>query len=391
MARAVSLAIFVLAVGTRAPAQTSTVAESVFHPWQMRNATPARTGQSEAPGAVLGQLDWSFHVAGHVPQIAVAQDGSIYLGTIFNDNPWNNEAYAYALTSEGALKWRQKVRPYDWGASQGTSGGPAVDDAGNVLIPSTYTQLVKLSSDGDPVWIHQGSHQALIQGSPAVLPDQSIRHTIFPDRLLALDDVGTPLFTGPAYNSAATVAVAGNGEMALGGLRISQYHTSVDLQYFNADGTLRWQKSSIRGASGTPIIGPDGTVYAPFVVPGKAYHPDGTVKWTTDVSAGTAALSNTGILYFPNAGVVAVVAATGLRAWTTAIPGGVLQEPAIDALGNVFVTTQDGKLWSVSPAGTVNWSLQVCDKFLTGPVVAAGGRVVAAGMTANQKYVFAIR
>ncbi len=116
---------------------------------------PVRVGRRHA-----GQLDWRFPIAGRVPQIAVALDGNIYLGTVFNENDWNNESYAYALTATGALKWRQKVRSYDWGAGQGTSGGPAVDDEGNVLIPSTYTQLLKLSSEGDTIWTYQGQHQS---------------------------------------------------------------------------------------------------------------------------------------------------------------------------------------------------------------------------------------
>jgi outer membrane protein assembly factor BamB len=264
-----------------------------------------------------------------------------------------------------------------------------VDDSGNVVIPSTYTQLVKMTSEGDTLWIHQGNYQALIQGAPAVLPDQTIRHTMHPDGLVALDPAGTTLFTGTPQNAAATVSVAANGDMALSGVRTVEPHGSKDIQYFNANGTLRWEKTSSRGAFGTPIFGPDGVVYAPFL--SKAFLSDGTIKWTTDVGSTTAALSDTGVLYFPSGGVVAVLAATGTRLWTVPIPGTVLQDPAIDALGNVFVTTLDGKVWSISPTGGVNWSLQVCDKFLTGPVVAAGGRIVAAGMTGNQKFVFAVR
>ena len=372
-----------------APAADLGAAHAPPHPWQMRDSTPARTGQSPAAGASQGQLDWKFPIAGIVPQIAVAQDGTLYLGTVFNENPWNNEAYAYALTSTGDLRWRRKVTPYAWGASQATSGGPAVDDGGNVLIPSTNTQLLKLTGDGDSLWVHQGSSNAIIQGSPAVLPDQTIRHTIYPERLIAKDAAGNTLYTGPAFNSGATVAVGANGEMALGGLRTDKRHGSVDIQYFNADGTLRWQRTSSNGAQGTPVIGPDGVVYAPFLA--KAFFPDGTAKWSTDVTTSTAALSDSGVLYFPSGGVVAVLAATGARAWTTTITGGVLGEPAIDALGNVFVTTSDGVLWSVSPTGGINWSLSVCDRFLTGPVIASGGRVVAAGIAGNQKYVFAVR
>ena len=261
-------------------------AEALPHPWQMRNSTPARTGQSPAVGASQGQLDWKFPIAGTVPQMAVAQDGTIYLGTVFNENAWNNESYAYALDSSGGtLLWRRKVTPYVWGASQATSGGPAVDDAGNVLIPSTNTQLLKLTGDGDSVWVHQGSANAIIQGSPAVLPDQT--HPAH-DLSRAPDRQGRrrhTLFTGPAFNSGGTVAVAANGEMALGGAAHHEPHTSVDIQYFNADGTLRWQRTSISGAQGMPVFGPDGSVYAPFLA--TAFFPDGTVKWTTDVYLST--------------------------------------------------------------------------------------------------------
>ena len=132
-ARAVLLVFMCSTLGLSALAQDAAgVMQSATHPWQMRNATAARTGQSASVGATLGELDWRINVAGYAPQIAVAQDGSIYLGTVFNENNWNNESYAYALTSAGGLKWREKVTSYEWGASQGTSGGPAVDDAGNV-------------------------------------------------------------------------------------------------------------------------------------------------------------------------------------------------------------------------------------------------------------------
>src|SRR5688500_10732877 len=127
MTRRVLLLVFLAAsLASSASAQDAALADLLPHPWQMRNANAARTGQSPALGAALGDLDGRFHVAGDGPQIAVGQDGSIYLGTVFNENQWNNESYAYALTSAGALKWRRKVTPYDWGASQATDGGPAV-------------------------------------------------------------------------------------------------------------------------------------------------------------------------------------------------------------------------------------------------------------------------
>ncbi len=358
------------------------------HAWAMRNATAARTGQSTYPGATGGVLDWKFYIAGWANNFAVAQDGSIYLGNVFNQESWSNENYLYALTSAGELKWRVKVKPYNWGASQAIQGSPALDGAGDVVTPSTYTQLIKFSSDGDPLWTFQGHWNTISNPSPAVLPDNSIRHTISPAGLLGLSNYGTALLTGPG-NSSGTVAVSPNGEMAIGGIRSIEPHGSLDLQYFNADGTLRWDKWSTYGAQGTPLFGPDGVLYAPFLA--KAYRPNGTVKWTTSVSAGSAALSSTGVLYFPSGGVVAVSAASGAVQWTVAIPGGVLGEPAIDSSGNVFVTTSAGRLWSVSPGGTVNWSLQVCEQFLTSPVIGTTGNVIACGKQGYKFFVFSIK
>lgn len=358
------------------------------HPWAMRNATPARTGQSTRQGATLGALDWKFYIAGVVSNFAVAQDGSIYLGTVFNEDIWSNEAYTYALTSEGDLKWRVKVKPYNWGASQGIRGTPALDRAGDVVIPSTYTQLLKFTSDGDPLWMFQGDWNYGAHSSPAVLSDDSIRHTIAQVGLLGLSNYGTPLLTGPG-NFSGTVAVSPNGDMAIGGIRSIEPHGSLDIQYFNADGTLRWDRQSTWGAEGTPLFGPDGILYAPFLA--TAFHPNGTVKWTTSVSAATASLSSTGVLYFPRGGVIAVSAATGAVLWTVPIPADVLNDPAIDSSGNIFVTTSDGRLWSISPAGAINWSLKVCEQFLSGPAIGSTGNVLACGLQSYKFYVFSIK
>jgi outer membrane protein assembly factor BamB len=109
------------------------------------------------------------------------------------------------------------------------------------------------------------------------------------------------------------------------------------------------------------------------------------------VGSFAAALGNNGVLYFPSGGVVAVDSATGVRLWKLPLPGTNLPEPAVDAAGNVFVTSQDGTIYSVSPAGTLNWSLKPCDKFLRGPVVGPAGSVLAPGIVGYDKFVFSVR
>ena len=149
---------------------------------------------------------------------------------------------------------------------------------------------------------HQGSPQAIIQGSPAVLPDQTIRHTIFPAGLLALDSAGTTLFIGspPPQNAKATVSVAANGDMAVSGVRTmspTDRSTSSTSTPTARSAGRRRRPSAPREPRSS---GPTASVYAPFL--GKAFFPDGTVRWTTDVMSFTAALGNNGVLYFPELG-----------------------------------------------------------------------------------------
>jgi hypothetical protein len=370
------------------PFATSAVAD---HPWAMRNSTQNRSGQSTYRGATAGTLDWRFLVAGFVNQFAVASDGSIYLGNVFNQEYWSNENYIYGLTATGELKWRQKVTPYEWGVNQAIKGSPALDSSGNVVIPSTNTELLKYTGAGDFLWRYLGNPIFVDNSSPAVLSDDSIRHTIWDAGLLALTLAGVKLWNNTAGNVLGVVAVGPNGAMAIGGIKSSEYHGSVALQYFSPTGVFLWSKSTPSGAEGTPIIGPDGTIFAPFL--SAAYNPDGSVKWSNGVRSATAALGANGVLYYATAfAVTAVNSSNGAVLWTTNIPGGgVNPDPAIDSGDNIFVTTTTGSVWSINAAGGINWNAKFCEKFVTGPVVGGTGNLIACGQDRFKFYVYSIK
>src|SRR5688572_8346987 len=96
------IATLLLVVGPL-PAQGSTSVRSAphspraaaprIHPWPMRFGDPARTGRSGAAGAQLGQLEGKTRIAGVVPQIAVAADGTRHCGSVFHEEWWSNELY----------------------------------------------------------------------------------------------------------------------------------------------------------------------------------------------------------------------------------------------------------------------------------------------------------
>ncbi|MFN3466802.1 MAG: PQQ-binding-like beta-propeller repeat protein [Candidatus Brocadiales bacterium] len=72
---------------------------------------------------------------------AIVPDGTIYFGS--------NDAHLYALSPEGALRWRFNTR----GA---VTSSPAVGDEGTVYVGSSSGTLYALSPTGEEKWEGQG-------------------------------------------------------------------------------------------------------------------------------------------------------------------------------------------------------------------------------------------
>ena len=377
-------------IGVGAHGPTARTAATV-HPWAMRYGDPARTGRSAFPGPQIGEIDWRFRIAGTVPSVAVARDGTVHCGTVFHEEWWSNESFVYALTPAGELEWRLKVEPWDWGASQGVGGGPALDVQERVHVPSARGRLYQLAANGGILWTYQGYVGATHESSPAVLPDGSVRHYFTVKGLTGLAGDGAQLFQNPgAYTGRSSVAVAANGEMALSGVKSNEPHGAPALYYFNADGTLRWSRSTLTGEESTPAIGDDGTVYAQYLGT-AAVRPDNTILWTTG-GATTRALGRNGVLYLGGGSTIRLVsAATGATISTIALPGGVNEGLAIDAGGNVYATTGNGFACAYAANGTPIFEKKVADALTTGPAIATDRRIVAAGGEGFVKYVYSIR
>ena len=362
------------------------------HPWPMRYGDPARTGRSGDPGAALGELDWKFRIAGSVPQFAVARDGTVHCGTLFHEEWWSNDSFVYALTGAGALEWRAKVAPYDWGFAQDVQGSPALDLAERPSLPSASGRLYQFSPAGEIVWTYQGNAGATHSSSPAVLADGSTRHYMLGHGLVGVDANGAQLFRNTGvYTIQSSVAVAANGEMALSAVRSNEPHTFPAIYYLNADGSLRWLRTTLKGEDSTPVIGDDGTVYARFNGT-TAFRPDNTVVWSNGTPATTRALGRNGILYLlAGTSIRLVDAATGIEASSIGLPGSGNDGLALDVAGNVYATTSNGYACAYTAAGAPIFETKVCDTFTTGPVIATASRIVAAGKEGFTRFVYSIR
>jgi hypothetical protein len=325
----------------------------------------------------LGQLLWKYRTNGQVPGLAVDRSGHVFTGATFTDPFWSNEVYITAINRDGTPFWRRKVTPYEWGFSQGVDSWPAINLDGSVVVNSTNSELLKFSNAGIPFWTVHRSNNTINDSAIAILPDQTLAHYQHIGGLRKMRADGSTIWE-TAASSQSSVAVAGNGEMALGGVRTQEPHGSRDITYFNSFGAVQWYRNSTHGANIQAMIGPDGVVY--YYGMSARSRIDGSVIWSASAGSPQAMSPNGKIVYgVSGTSVNAVDASSGTILWNCNTTRNLNLGLAVDSQNRIFATSADGHFISISSAGVVQWDTAICHSFKTPPVIGSHGQAYASG------------
>ena len=183
--------------------------------------------------------------------------------------------------------------------------------------------------------------------------------------------------------------------------------TGEELWHVSPDGNILWKYNinpsglTTQVGLSVPAIGADGTVY---IAGDKLYAitPEGILKWTA-FSTTTESLHNSpvigedGTVYFVfhNIPLTALDPDDGTVKWSC--PLGVedhcFASPAIGPGGNIYVATQPGLLYAVSPAGQIIWTFDLESVGFTGifrcsPAIGSDGSVYFGINTGNPSSAF---
>ncbi len=332
-----------------------------------------------------------------------------------------------------------------WATSVGGAmrGGPVVDAQGNIYVGCEDKKLYSITANGAIKWTYTSDYP--FYPTPAIGSDGTIYGAS--DMVQALTPAGAlkwkyerrdiamvitvPLKLNTAGDTIYLVANSSTGQ----GDRIIALNT--------ANGTAKWEMKFSKGSSSTPGIGPDGTVYVgseeatvyaldpltgavkwqhqeagslgirgPIAIDdsGNIYfcrstqspaanavvclNPNGSIKWTYSTGEYLAnppsiAIGVDGTIYAGFYGMHAI-APNGQKKWSSKTTGNVGIYPGaavVDASGNVYFGTSDGKILAYSANGIALWQgdhgANSC-----GPVLAATGLLYFSG---NQGSVFAVK
>jgi outer membrane protein assembly factor BamB len=263
-----------------------------------------------------------------------------------------------------------------------------------------------------PVWTFEGL--GTVFGSPAIGPNGEI--------VVGTEETNTESNSGKVYsfNPNGTVrwvytgadwfdsspAIASDGTVYIGCWDNYLYALDGDSFKLTSEDYL-WRFPTESIITATPTIGPDGTIYV-----GShdgimyAIRPDGTAKWakgydSTSPIEGGAVLNDAGdTLYFGNddGELHAVDTATGNKVWSFQVPAfhdlldkpyqrAIYSAPLIDSLDQVYFGCENGRLYEISPTGTLSDSFPAEDSILSSPIMDSVGRLFFAS---QDGYLYAV-
>jgi outer membrane protein assembly factor BamB len=281
-----------------------------------------------------GTIKWEYSITGYIWSSAPAIDenGIIYIGTI-----WASQNYLYAFYPNGTLKWR-----YPTSYLGDIYSSPVIGNDGTIYFGDEDAYINALYPNGTLKWRYRTTGAVL--SSPAIGSDRTIYCGSHDGGLYALDpDTGVVIWrfaTGGWVRTAPCIAEDG-----------TIYCVSLDnyLYAIAPNGSMKWRTDV--GAGTSPTIGHDGTIYAGW---NKLYavNPiDGHINWVYDpgsnrcIEGGTPAHSADGTIY---CGVIYRV-------------GG---------------SSQGGEIVAINPDGTEKWRETIADyRVQSAPAISEDGTI----------------
>jgi outer membrane protein assembly factor BamB len=281
-----------------------------------------------------GSMKWKYDNHGHFESApAIDENGIIYIGTI-SEHP----SHLYAFYPDGTVKWAYQ-------SGENIFSSPVIGSDGTIYYGGESHSINALWPNGTLRWRYQTDF--IVYSSPAIGDDGTVYCGCHDGYLYALyPNNGTLKWRFPTGDWIRTSPCIGDDGTI--------YCVSLDgyLYALYPNGSMKWRTNV--GAGTSPTIGTDGTIYAGWDTL-YAINPDGSVKWAVDahgdIEGGIPCTSKDGIIYYGTSnGYIVAVNPNGTKRWMKYI-GECQMAPAIDDSGTVYIGDGYGYLHAFGGSG----------------------------------------
>jgi outer membrane protein assembly factor BamB len=344
-------------------------------PWPMYCHDVRHTGRSPySTTNNLGEEKWKFDIYGPFwGGPVIDEEGIIYIGT---DS-------VYAIYPNGTLKWRFEER-------FSVSSTPVIDENGVIYVATFWAGPQYMwainKEDGTLKWKYL--MEDWVASSPAIGDDGSIYFGCFNNRIYALYPNGTLKWkykTGDVVLSSP--AIGSDGTVYCGS------HDKNLYAFYPINGTVKWKFRTGESIRVSPCIAGDGTIYC---VSRDSYlyalHSDGTMKWKTNVHAGTSpTIGQDGTIYAGWDNLYAVNPNNGSIRWIFDVRGKIEGGTPCNSIdGTIYLGNGDGSdIVAVNPDGTEKWRKTIQGDVQSAPAIGKDGTIyIGNGMDDGHLYAF---
>lgn len=237
---------------------------------------------------------------------------------------------------------------------------------------TTAVDIQVVANDYSLKWTFDTHRDDIYSLGGAIVYSVALGHdgTVYVDNefnLFAVSPEGEELWMARLEGSGKSISVGADSTIYLG-------TEGEALQAFSPGGIELWRYDQGRHLEGTPSIGPNGRIYAPFDRDLCCFGLDGTIIWTKELDhcVNTAAIAYDGTLYAgTNLDTFYALSPEGKVLWTGEARG---NPPSLGSDGTVY-TADGAMLRAMSPDGVELWSYKADNTIWTSCAIDSGNNI----------------
>jgi outer membrane protein assembly factor BamB len=267
-----------------------------------------------------GSALWNYNNSGDSLEVPVIFDNSLIITS-------RNKITCLDLL-DGALIWQKDANGQFFDS-------PGIGPDASIYIGSTDNNLYAYSPDGEIKWSYAADNDILY--SPAITSAGDVVFCCQSGNLYSLDSDGNlnfkvgilPNGATTSYISSNSPTIDSNGNIYIGTEKNNK--NIAALLSFSINGNLNW--SRLFGSDYQnfnmypPTFDKENHIYFRFSGSLESYNPDGTLRWNDEKN----------------------------QSWSVNFGEQLLDNPTIDNLGNIYVSTSYGNIYKVNDSGDLIW------------------------------------